>query len=169
MQAKVPKFIDVEDRVVGPFTWKQFAYVTFSLAFAFMATSYFEAYVGFPIAAALVSLGVASAFVKVNGRPFTVFLESLWHYNFNPRRYYWQKEEPRVSPRAGKTQRATTPKTPSAERTEDQFQQIAKSLDVFKKPEAEPKEKPTVIVQNFVAPPKETKANLIYPNLTDED
>ena len=36
MQFRVPQFIDIEDKVIGPLTLKQFAYVLGAAGFAFL-------------------------------------------------------------------------------------------------------------------------------------
>lgn len=179
MQAKVPKFIDVEDKVIGPFTWKQFAYVGFGLAIAFFAVSFFETFIGFPIALSAFSLGIALAFVKINGRSFTIFLMSMWNYNFNPRRYSWQKEavaRTKIKLQAGKKDspagETTSSYTRQAEALE-RFRNIARSLDVHQSPEErrrkEEKNLSGMIVQNFSMRDKASKSHLIYPELHAED
>ena len=46
----------------------------------------------FIIAAATGALAAAFAFIKISGRPFTVFLKSAFFYFWKPRFYLWQKE-----------------------------------------------------------------------------
>jgi hypothetical protein len=36
MQFRIPQFIDIEDKVFGPFTFKQFGYLLGAIAFAYI-------------------------------------------------------------------------------------------------------------------------------------
>lgn len=36
MQFKIPQFLDIEDKIFGPFTFKQFSYLLASIAFAYI-------------------------------------------------------------------------------------------------------------------------------------
>jgi len=36
MQFRVPQFLDIEDKVFGPFTFKQFGYMLGAIAFAYI-------------------------------------------------------------------------------------------------------------------------------------
>ncbi len=95
MRFSVPQFIEIEDRIFGPLTWKQFLYVGggFGMAVAIFLTLPFWVFVivGLPIGA----LAAALAFYPVNNRPFSVFLESVFTYAMSNRRYFWrQQHEP---------------------------------------------------------------------------
>lgn len=133
MQAKVPKFIDIEDKVVGPLTWRQFAFLGGGASFAMLFLWRFQSFLGVPLAALSLGFAAAFAFHKINGRPFAVFLTSFWNYQVNPRRYFWEKERaaaPR-KPRAGQpTQAGREPR--AAEIDETQLHQIADALDTHR-------------------------------------
>lgn len=93
MRFEVPQFIEIEDKIIGPFTWKQFVYLAggsgllivlyFSLPFIFFTI------VGLPIGA----LAGFLAFHTINNRPFSVFLESFFNYMTTNKLYLWKKEE----------------------------------------------------------------------------
>ena len=92
MRFNVPQFIEVEDKIFGPLTWKQFLYTFGGMSFAigtFMATPFlFFLLFGLPVGI----LSLALAFFPVNNRPFSVFLESAFNYYMSDKRYFWQKE-----------------------------------------------------------------------------
>ena len=83
MRFEVPQFIEVEDKVVGPLTWRQFIYLAggigicliFYFALPFLVFLIF----GLPFGA----LAGFLAFHKINNRPFSVFLESFVKYARN--------------------------------------------------------------------------------------
>lgn len=91
MQFSVPQFIDIEDRIIGPLTLKQFLYFLGAAAIIFVLytflTTPFLIITGVPVA------GIAAmfAFYKPNGRPFTVFVGSILRYITRPRLYMWER------------------------------------------------------------------------------
>ena len=91
MRFTVPQFIEIEDKIFGPLTWKQFLYVGGGFGFAvalFFVNFGLFVFVGLPVAA----LAGALAFYPVNNRPFSVFLESAFNYFMSDHRYFWQND-----------------------------------------------------------------------------
>ncbi len=91
MQFKVPQFIEMEDKIVGPFTLKQFLYLAGGTGVLFVL--WFILRLGAFIIAAI-PVGAASlllAFRKVNGRPFISFLGSFFKYLSKPKIYLWRR------------------------------------------------------------------------------
>jgi hypothetical protein len=76
MQFQVPQFIDVEDKIVGPLSFKQFAYILAAGATAFIGVRVFPLWLGIPLALPLIGFFLALAFLKINGRPFIYAVES---------------------------------------------------------------------------------------------
>jgi len=92
MRFEVPQFIEVEDKIIGPFTWKQFIYLAGGLGlliiFYFALPFVFFAMFGLPVG----GLAGFLAFHRVNNRPFSVFLESFVNYMTKNKLYLWKKE-----------------------------------------------------------------------------
>lgn len=92
MRFEVPQFIEIEDKIVGPLTWRQFVYVAGGvgvITILYLNTSFMIAVLlGFPIGVLSASL----AFHKVNNRPFSIFLEALVTYTAKKKLYLWKKE-----------------------------------------------------------------------------
>ena len=93
MRFTVPQFIEIEDKIFGPLTWKQFLYVGGGggIATAIFLTQPFWVFVllGVPIG----GFAAALAFYPINNRPFSVFLESAFTYFMSDRRYFWRQEQ----------------------------------------------------------------------------
>ncbi len=93
MRFEVPQFIDVEDKIIGPLTWRQFLYVGGGVGMAvviFLTTNLIVfVLVGLPIGA----LALALAFLPINSRPFSYFLEAMFNYITRQRLYFWRKKE----------------------------------------------------------------------------
>ncbi len=102
MQYKVPQNIDMEDKIVGPFTMKQFVYLLVCGGIIYAWWNYLQSnYVNFSIEFAVVAipiglLGFALALVKINDRPFEYFLLNVFRYLLAPKNVKWKdgfKEE----------------------------------------------------------------------------
>ena len=93
MRFEVPQFIEIEDKIFGPFTWKQFVYLCGGIGVAavtFLATPIFIfAIIGMPASA----IAFLLAFYPVNNRPFSIFLESVFSFYKSNRIYHWRKKK----------------------------------------------------------------------------
>ncbi|MFW0862082.1 MAG: PrgI family protein [Candidatus Komeilibacteria bacterium] len=70
----VPQFIDVESKIFGPITTRQFLIMLVGLMFGFVAYKLSDISL-FAVEAAIIAVvTIAFAFVKVNSAPFHVFL-----------------------------------------------------------------------------------------------
>lgn len=92
MRFEVPQFIEVEDKIVGPFTWRQFVYLaggagTLLILYMLLPFIFFVLF-GLPIAI----LSGTLAFQRVNNRPFSIFLESFVNFMRKDRLYLWKKD-----------------------------------------------------------------------------
>lgn len=96
MQFHVPQFIDVEDKIFGPFTAKQFVYIGGSAGFILILYSFLPLLVTLLLGAPVVALGAALAFYKINNRPFINILESAFNYIRRDRTYVWKKEDKKI-------------------------------------------------------------------------
>jgi hypothetical protein len=92
MRFEVPQFIEIEDKIFGPFTWKQFIYLGggVGLAIVLFFTTPFIVFLlfGAPIA----GLAALLAFYPVNNRPFSNFLEAVVYFYKSSRVYHWRKK-----------------------------------------------------------------------------
>lgn len=92
MQFRVPQFIDVEDKIFGPLTLKQFAYILGAGGFAFIIWTFISIKI---IAVILIipfsGLFLSFAFLKVNGRPSIDVLEHAVKYVTNAKIYTWKQ------------------------------------------------------------------------------
>ena len=132
MRFQVPQFIDVEDKIFGPLTLKQFLYLAGGGAAIFLVKQILPFFL-FVIAAALIAGAAAAlAFVKINNRPFVIFLSHALNYYVNRRLYIWRKEEKKPVKReimpAEMAMPSVTPKL-----TEKHLQDLAWSLDIKEK------------------------------------
>jgi len=90
-QFTVPQFIDVEDKIIGPITTRQFVIIL--SGFLIMALCYrlldFAAFI-FSAVVLLIIIAVL-AFAKINGRPFHFFLLNIVQTFKRPKVRIWLK------------------------------------------------------------------------------
>lgn len=93
MRFEVPQFIEIEDKIFGPFTWRQFLYlgggVGMGVVLFFTTPFIVFVLIGIPLAA----LAAALSFFPVNNRPFSYFLEAAFNYLIGQKLYLWRKKE----------------------------------------------------------------------------
>jgi len=92
MQFNVPQFLEIEDKIIGPLTIKQFGWMAGGgvVLFVFYRYLNFSYFIMFAIP--LAALCFAFAFIKINGRPFLSFLISFFRYLMRPRLYVWRRK-----------------------------------------------------------------------------
>ncbi|MBS4033880.1 MAG: PrgI family protein [Ignavibacterium sp.] len=93
MRFVTPQFIDIEPKIIGPITARQFIILVLGGGLVFICYKIFDT-----IIFALVSLFIvapiilAFAFIKFNGRPFHYFLLSIIQSSRRPSLRVWRKE-----------------------------------------------------------------------------
>ncbi len=92
MQFQMPQFLDVEDKIVGPFTMKQFLYLVGGVGLGYVAQR-FVPYVGYIVGAGCVGLGAALAYYRPNKKPFADMIESAFYFIKSARLYIWRRRE----------------------------------------------------------------------------
>jgi hypothetical protein len=76
-QFTVPQFIDVEPKIIGPITTRQFLIFLAAALFIFIAYRIFDFTAFVIISVFIVAVSGTFAFLKINGRPFHYFLLNL--------------------------------------------------------------------------------------------
>lgn len=92
-QFQVPQFIEIEDKIIGPLTLKQFLYLAGGGALLFILFFFLEFFLWFIVALVVVPFVLALSFLKINGRPFIYFLTAMIGFIFKPKLYLWKKKE----------------------------------------------------------------------------
>lgn len=92
MQFQVPQFIEVEDKIFGPFTFKQFVYIAGGLGLAYLLWRLLPTFVAAPLVIGVMGFAVALAFMQYNGRPFMVALESAFFFLVHSKLYLWNNK-----------------------------------------------------------------------------
>lgn len=94
MQFQVPQFLDIEDRIFGPLTLKQFLYLAGAGAVSFVTYFAFEPWLWAVTTGVAALIAVALAFLKFNGRPAIFYLIAALKYAWRPKMYLWRYDAP---------------------------------------------------------------------------
>ncbi len=92
MRFEVPQFIEIEDKIFGPLTWRQFLYLGGGVGLGVVLFLTFGFFVGLLIGLPLALLAGALAFYPINNRPFSFFLEAIVGYLRGTKLYIWQQK-----------------------------------------------------------------------------
>lgn len=92
MQYEVPQFIEVEDKIIGPLTARQFAWLLGGSVLLFFA--WMTADIGLFVIEAVVIAGLTAcfAFIKVNGMSFQQYMVSVFKFFAAPKLKIWVKD-----------------------------------------------------------------------------
>ncbi len=91
---QVPQFIDQKPKIVGFLTLQQFFYVGGAALLGYISFQIFNLFFALIITIIVGILGVAFAFVKINGQDFPKIVASALAYFWQPRVYTWQRINP---------------------------------------------------------------------------
>lgn len=131
MQFQVPQFIEVENKIFGPLSFKQFIYVAGGAGLAFAAYTFLPGFFAIMAIVPITALSLALAFYKVNGKPFIRLLESMFTYFTKQKLYVWKKRKKQTK------QEKESPEAPGQMQvpkiSQSKLKDLAWSLDVHKK------------------------------------
>ncbi|MBI1999207.1 MAG: PrgI family protein [Parcubacteria group bacterium] len=128
MRFQTPQFIEVEDKIFGPLTLKQFIYLAGGAGFSFIFYRALPLYLAIFLIAPVVALSLALAFYKVNDRNFIHILEAAVRFLTRDKLYLWQKRERLPEERGKEAAPASDFFVPRL--SESKLKDIAWSLDV---------------------------------------
>lgn len=128
MQFQVPQFIEIEDKVVGPLSFRQFVYVAGAIGLAFIIYLFIPRLLAIPLILGALGLGAALAFYKVNNKPFVHFLESWFRYLIASKLYIWKKIPKK--PESGELEVAESSGLYVPKLSDSKLKDLAWSLDV---------------------------------------
>src|SRR3989338_2125747 len=131
MQFQVPQFIEVEDKIFGPLTFKQFIYIGGGLGASYILFRILPIYLAGPLIAVVGGLAAGLAFFQLNGRPFILGLESGFFFLVRNKLYLWNNTSKKSAapPIVGKvTERGSEIYVPKL--SESRLHELSWSLDI---------------------------------------
>ncbi len=93
MRFQVPQFIEIEDKIFGSLTFKQFIYVAGGIGISVVLLTVLPRFFAILLSIPVLVFAGALAFFKVNEKPFIFMVESYIRYRLGNKLYLWKKEE----------------------------------------------------------------------------
>lgn len=90
MQFKVPQFLEIEDKIFGPFTFKQFAYLVGGAGICYILYKLLGLLFGAIPILVIAGFSLALTFYKPNGKPFINMVEAGIKYLLQSKLYIWK-------------------------------------------------------------------------------
>jgi len=139
MNFQVPQFIEVEDKVVGPLTFKQFIYLAGGAGLAFVFYAMLGWYLGMVPIILVLAFSFALAFYKINDRPFIYMAEAYIRYLASNKLYIWKKNlhQPTIKKSSGPNEGAL--KTSRPDLPHNKLHELSWNLNVKEISEAQNK------------------------------
>jgi hypothetical protein len=136
MEYQVPQFIEVEDKIVGPLTLKQFIYIAGAGGLCVVFFIYLPIIFALLLSAPIVGLAAALSFYKVNGKSFIEILEAGFVYYTGSKFFLWKHRVPNekdltsAASAAAAADAAARPIRGTPKLTRGKLSELAWSLDV---------------------------------------
>jgi hypothetical protein len=93
MRFQVPQFIEIEDKIFGPLTFKQFIYVVGGAGIIVLLFFFLPNFIAFILSFPVAVFSGSLAFYKINNRPFIITVEAAIKLFFKNKLYVWKKKE----------------------------------------------------------------------------
>ncbi len=131
-QFQVPQFIEVEDKIFGPLTVKQFVYVVAGVALVVILWVLpIPKIIFWPLAGIGGGFFGALAFFKYNGQPFVVVVNNAAAHILHTRLYIWKREDKKIERKTVIT--AVKNEYYAPKLTKSKLQDLSWSLDINNK------------------------------------
>jgi len=133
MQFEVPQFIEVEDKIFGPLTFKQFAYIAGGAGLSFIIYTFIPFPLWILLDIPIVVFALALSFYKVNGKPFVQVVESALRFTMGGRLYIWRKGDTPLEKKVERKKEVVPETNLNVPRLSDsKLKELSWSLDVHK-------------------------------------
>lgn len=131
MRFQVPQFIDIEDKIFGPFTFKQFIYLAGGAGSAYAVWRLLPHFIAILIALPLLGVALALTFYKVNGKPFIDILQAWFGYTIKSKLFIWKQRHPKKMKEKKAIEVKAAPLSGIPRLDEGRLANISWSLDVL--------------------------------------
>jgi hypothetical protein len=132
MQFQVPQFIDIEDKVIGPLTIKQFLYLLTAGVIIFIFYEIFNLLATILLAIPVIGIACALAFVKVHGQPFIGIITNFFSFIRKPDFYVWKKPLGKTSEKTPEIIKKEPAKTKTKFEAKENLQDVGWKVEIDK-------------------------------------
>ena len=138
MQFRVPQFLDIEDKIFGPFTFSQFVYLAGGAGLCYVLLKLLGFLLALIPMLLVAGFALALTFYRPNNKPFIDMVESALRYSTQNKLYLWQRRKKSAEPRKVENkQEEGEEKSPGPKLTGGKLRDLAWSLDVLDLKQAE--------------------------------
>ncbi len=130
MQYQVPQFIEVEDKIFGPLTLRQFIYLAGGGGLCLLFFTLLPFWLTFMLALPVMAFSAALAFYQVNGRPLIVALEHAFSYFTGSKLYLWKQRKQKAPEASKATGASLSSALPVPKLSESRLRDLAWSLNI---------------------------------------
>lgn len=129
MMSSVPQFIDIEDKIAGPLTWRQLLWMIGMGVLLLILFNVLEGALFVVVAIPVVLVFVALAFYRPQGQPLISFVGHGFFFLFRPKVAVWERPVIRIPslPAQTKKPKDETPIEKGISR--DKLRDLARILD----------------------------------------
>jgi len=96
MRYEVPQFSEVQTKIIGPFSLKQFIYIGVGGSIFYVLLKTLNLFLALLFGLPVLALAGALAFLKINGQTFATVLANGFQFVVRPKFYIWKKELPKI-------------------------------------------------------------------------
>lgn len=135
MRFQVPQFTEIEDKIFGPLTLKQFIYLAGGAGGIVILYGFLPLFLTIFFSIPIGLFALALAFYKVHNQPFIKVVENAFHYITSSRLYLWKKREKTVKPseEAVSANKRVATETYMPKLSKSKLNDLAWSLDIKEK------------------------------------
>jgi hypothetical protein len=135
MQFKVPQFLEIEDKIFGPFTFREFVYLAGGAGICFVFYKLLGLFWGILPILGVAGFSLALVYYKPNNKPFLNMLEAGAKYLTQNKLYIWKKggstsKKDQIE-RVSSERKTAVPNYYEAKLTGSKLRDLAWSLDVL--------------------------------------
>jgi hypothetical protein len=103
MQFKVPQFLDIEDKIFGPFTFREFAYLAGAAGLCYVFYKWLGLLLGIIPMLLIAGFALLLTFYRPNNKPLIFMLEAGFKYFTQNKLYIWKKNTDKTANKKSQT------------------------------------------------------------------
>ncbi len=128
MQFRVPQFIDIEDKLFGPFTFKEFVYLIGGAGLIYVTYRLLPFWIAIFLILPIAALSLLLTFYKINNKPFIYYLQAGIEYFISSKLYIWKQRL--IKPGSKVEEEAPTPVSILPKVSVNSIKDLSWSLDI---------------------------------------
>lgn len=131
MQFKVPQFLEIEDKIFGPFTFREFVYLAGGAGLCFVLYKLLGLVLGAIPILIVAGFSATLTFYRPNNKPFIYMIESGFKYFTQSKLYIWKKTKNKIEKKPASNDENKIRMMSEHGLTSSKLRDLAWSLDVL--------------------------------------